>query len=292
MQYLDLCRYSDIFKIQEWSKVYGEGCEDMNNFSTIQFLFHRPLVLGYLIPFIYNQMEEWDMNSIECFMNQLLEIPVNIYIKSGSLCIFFFIHLSSLKKIFWYYYNQWLARMIYFASWLQRFKLKILILFVAVFQSEHLIFLLLFYRELGIDTLSKCENELQEMFKLAQTMFDTKLPPGVTMLQPFSEDSSIKKIAVRVCFRIWVSIQHFFIFKPHIPELACYGMVITFTLSNFVIKQWICFFQKYGGYYVFGIEQYMSSLLHFVPWLCTIDVLFCYRLFPKNFFQYLGQCIY
>ncbi|XP_004515833.1 uncharacterized protein [Cicer arietinum] len=53
------------------------------------------------------------------------------------------------------------------------------------------------YRELGIDTLSKCENELQEMLKLAQTMFDTKLPPGVKMLQPFSEESSIKKIAVQ-----------------------------------------------------------------------------------------------
>ncbi|OIW18298.1 hypothetical protein TanjilG_31438 [Lupinus angustifolius] len=52
------------------------------------------------------------------------------------------------------------------------------------------------YRELGIDTLSKCENEQQEMLKLAQTMFDTKLPPGVVMLQPFSEESSIKKIAV------------------------------------------------------------------------------------------------
>ncbi|XP_061366543.1 uncharacterized protein LOC133309755 [Gastrolobium bilobum] len=53
------------------------------------------------------------------------------------------------------------------------------------------------FRELGIDTLSKCENELQEMLKLAQTMFDTKLPPGVKMLQPFSEESSIKKIAVQ-----------------------------------------------------------------------------------------------
>ncbi|XP_062116033.1 uncharacterized protein LOC133830128 [Humulus lupulus] len=53
------------------------------------------------------------------------------------------------------------------------------------------------YRELGICTLSKCENEQQEMFRLAETMFDTKLPPGVTMLQPFSEDSSIKKIAVQ-----------------------------------------------------------------------------------------------
>ncbi|KAI3454972.1 hypothetical protein Pfo_011635 [Paulownia fortunei] len=53
------------------------------------------------------------------------------------------------------------------------------------------------YRELGIDTLSKCEDEQKEMFRLAQTMFDTKLPPGVTMLQPFSEESSIKKIAVQ-----------------------------------------------------------------------------------------------
>ncbi|KVH98157.1 Protein kinase-like domain-containing protein [Cynara cardunculus var. scolymus] len=32
---------------------------------------------------------------------------------------------------------------------------------------------------------------------LAQVMFDTKLPDGVKILQPFSDDSSIKKIAVR-----------------------------------------------------------------------------------------------
>ncbi|KAK7265589.1 hypothetical protein RJT34_33211 [Clitoria ternatea] len=53
------------------------------------------------------------------------------------------------------------------------------------------------YRELGIETSSKCENELQELFKLAATMFDTKLPPGVTMLQPFAEESSIKKVGVQ-----------------------------------------------------------------------------------------------
>ncbi|RDX57883.1 putative aarF domain-containing protein kinase 1 [Mucuna pruriens] len=53
------------------------------------------------------------------------------------------------------------------------------------------------YRELGIETLSNCKNEQQELFKLAETMFDTKLPPGVVMLQPFSEESSIKKIAVQ-----------------------------------------------------------------------------------------------
>ncbi|TYG55585.1 hypothetical protein ES288_D09G285700v1 [Gossypium darwinii] len=52
------------------------------------------------------------------------------------------------------------------------------------------------YRELGIGTVSNCGNEQQELLRLAQTMFDTKLPPGVVMLQPFSEDSSIKKIAV------------------------------------------------------------------------------------------------
>lgn len=52
------------------------------------------------------------------------------------------------------------------------------------------------YRELGIETVSKCEDGQNELFKLAQTMFDTKLPPGVKMLQPFSEESSIKKIAV------------------------------------------------------------------------------------------------
>ncbi|XP_026386131.1 uncharacterized protein LOC113281560 isoform X1 [Papaver somniferum] len=53
------------------------------------------------------------------------------------------------------------------------------------------------YKELGIGTLVKCENEEKEMLKLAQTMFDTKLPPGMTMLQPFSDESSNKKIAVQ-----------------------------------------------------------------------------------------------
>ncbi|KAJ8568119.1 hypothetical protein K7X08_020841 [Anisodus acutangulus] len=38
------------------------------------------------------------------------------------------------------------------------------------------------------------------MLKLAQGMFDTKLPPGVKTLQPFSEESSVKKIAVEATF--------------------------------------------------------------------------------------------
>ncbi|KAI8018111.1 putative aarF domain-containing protein kinase 1 [Camellia lanceoleosa] len=53
------------------------------------------------------------------------------------------------------------------------------------------------YRELGIHTLINCEDGQKEMLRLAQTMFDTKLPAGVQMLQPFSEESSIKKIAVQ-----------------------------------------------------------------------------------------------
>ncbi|RWR96930.1 hypothetical protein CKAN_02633500 [Cinnamomum micranthum f. kanehirae] len=53
------------------------------------------------------------------------------------------------------------------------------------------------YKELGIQTLNTCADEQKEMLKLAQTMFDTKLPPGVTMMTPFSEESSIKKIAVQ-----------------------------------------------------------------------------------------------
>ncbi|XXG62348.1 hypothetical protein AAC387_Pa05g0720 [Persea americana] len=53
------------------------------------------------------------------------------------------------------------------------------------------------YKELGIQTLSTCADEQRELLKLAQSMFDTKLPPGLTMMSPFSEDASIKKTAVQ-----------------------------------------------------------------------------------------------
>ncbi|KAL4584822.1 hypothetical protein LXL04_009432 [Taraxacum kok-saghyz] len=52
-------------------------------------------------------------------------------------------------------------------------------------------------KELGINTLSLCDDEKAEVFKLAQVMFDTKLPPGVKMLQPFAEDATLKKVAVQ-----------------------------------------------------------------------------------------------
>lgn len=52
------------------------------------------------------------------------------------------------------------------------------------------------FRELGLHTVAKCENEQQELLRLAQTLFDTKMPAGQTVLQPFADDSSVKKIAV------------------------------------------------------------------------------------------------
>lgn len=51
-------------------------------------------------------------------------------------------------------------------------------------------------RELGIGTVMKSGVDQTEMLKLTQGLFDTLVPPGVTELQPFSEDSILKKISV------------------------------------------------------------------------------------------------
>ncbi|CAN6449240.1 unnamed protein product [Victoria cruziana] len=51
-------------------------------------------------------------------------------------------------------------------------------------------------RELGIYT-SPCADEANELLKLAKTMFDTKLPPGVKALTPFQDDSSLRKLSVQ-----------------------------------------------------------------------------------------------
>ncbi|CAL9065251.1 unnamed protein product [Musa banksii] len=51
--------------------------------------------------------------------------------------------------------------------------------------------------ELGIKTLSTHADGDQELLTLARKMFDTKFPPGVTMISPFSEDSSLNKITVQ-----------------------------------------------------------------------------------------------
>ncbi|XP_074570087.1 uncharacterized protein LOC141826703 [Curcuma longa] len=52
------------------------------------------------------------------------------------------------------------------------------------------------YKELGIDTFNHADED-DELLKLAQRMFDTKLPPGVTVMSPFAEDSSLKKVSVQ-----------------------------------------------------------------------------------------------
>ncbi|TMX04226.1 hypothetical protein EJD97_010599 [Solanum chilense] len=86
------------------------------------------------------------------------------------------------------------------------------------------------YRDLGIETLSKCEDEQNELLRLAQTMFDTKLPPGVTMLQPFAEESSIKKIAVKAFPEELFSILR----TVHILRGLSVGLGINFSCA----EQW------------------------------------------------------
>jgi hypothetical protein len=55
-----------------------------------------------------------------------------------------------------------------------------------------------YFRELGIKTWSMADNEPEELFQLSLRMFDTRLPPGVTVMSPFSDDSSLKKVGVQV----------------------------------------------------------------------------------------------
>ncbi|WVZ67761.1 hypothetical protein U9M48_016801 [Paspalum notatum var. saurae] len=52
------------------------------------------------------------------------------------------------------------------------------------------------FRELGIKTWTITDNKLEELFQLSLRMFDTRLPPGVTVMSPFADDSSLTKIGV------------------------------------------------------------------------------------------------
>ncbi|KAJ0969114.1 hypothetical protein J5N97_021991 [Dioscorea zingiberensis] len=53
------------------------------------------------------------------------------------------------------------------------------------------------YKELGIETLSTRGDEQIELFHLAERMFDTRRPPGVTIMSPFAADSSLQKVSVQ-----------------------------------------------------------------------------------------------
>lgn len=88
-------------------------------------------------------------------------------------------------------------------------------------------------------------------------MFDTKLPPGVTMLQPFSEESSIKKIAVQVSIGFGGIIKN----KP-IVRLSIRYFFSQFSMLNIFVSESLKVFQ--------GIwepqplwNKSMLSLLHF-----------------------------
>ncbi|WOK94515.1 hypothetical protein Cni_G03219 [Canna indica] len=53
------------------------------------------------------------------------------------------------------------------------------------------------FKELGIKTLNIHADGDQELCKVAQRMFDTKLPPGKTVVSPFSDESSLHKVSVQ-----------------------------------------------------------------------------------------------
>jgi hypothetical protein len=55
-----------------------------------------------------------------------------------------------------------------------------------------------YFRELGIRRWAITDNKLEELFQLSLRMFDTRLPPGVTVMSPFADDSSLNKIGVEV----------------------------------------------------------------------------------------------
>ena len=58
---------------------------------------------------------------------------------------------------------------------------------------------MIYFRVLGLKTWSIADNELEELFQISLRMFDTRLPPGVTVLSPFADDSSLTKVGVEVC---------------------------------------------------------------------------------------------
>ena len=64
-----------------------------------------------------------------------------------------------------------------------------------------------YFRELGIKTRTIADNKLEELFQLSLRMFDTRLPPGVTVMSPFADDSSLTKIGVEVCHTHTLKVQ-------------------------------------------------------------------------------------
>ncbi|KAG0589957.1 hypothetical protein KC19_1G059800 [Ceratodon purpureus] len=53
------------------------------------------------------------------------------------------------------------------------------------------------YRDLGIETTVTAESDPNNFKTLAVMMFDTKLPPGITIASPFGDDSVLNDISVK-----------------------------------------------------------------------------------------------
>ena len=53
-------------------------------------------------------------------------------------------------------------------------------------------------RDLGIETTVAAESDPNNFKTLAIMMFDTKLPPGITIASPFGDDSVLNDISVKV----------------------------------------------------------------------------------------------
>jgi len=56
-------------------------------------------------------------------------------------------------------------------------------------------------RDLGIETSASAESDPKNFKTLAILMFDTKLPPGIVIASPFSDDSPLTDISVKVLTR-------------------------------------------------------------------------------------------
>ncbi len=70
-------------------------------------------------------------------------------------------------------------------------------------------------RNLGIETVQMGGNDSDSFRTLAVTMFDTKLPPGVAVANPFGEDTVLNDVSVKVG-----------IFPPNHPSNFAFSEII------------------------------------------------------------------
>lgn len=100
------------------------------------------------------------------------------------------------------------------------------------------------FSEFGFKTWSIADNELEELFQLSLRMFDTRLPPGVTVLSPFADDSSLNKVGVEVCdciiftsiVQTWKTIGICCCSSIYLKTLTGIQMICVLVQFNFLLK--------------------------------------------------------